>query len=681
MLGRPRCYISLGDRFMNGGFMLVPKILVFSSFLLLCGGAPTYAAISDDFGEADELLLFQDMTLVVSASRQKQPENLLSVPVSVLTADDLHYGGYTSIPEALRYTPGVDVVRLDRNRHAIGIRGLEGSFSDRMMTLVDGMPADSPVFGGPLFSSLPIMMEDIERIEVVRGSGGAAWGANALTGVINIITKDPEAVPGLFLTSTVSEFGDSSSQARFADVSGKWSWLLSAGYEDVKSSADILDSAAAEGATDFQRRNVARGELVYKTESQLELTFGAGMTSTDQGGFATSGVDITNDNQFDTVNGYVKASKVFSPETEGYVRWAGRYHDMDRPSFGDAKYRVFENDIETQVNLTGLDKHSLALGGNIRTSIIDSKPVAPDTFTLAGENAYENWAGLFGSDRYQYSRQLLFEAQLRGDYFSEGKLDWSGRVSSIYGLDSSMAHVLRLSAAKSYRQPVGLIRDPVFFSDTMLAPASFTLSVDPDMNSEQAWSLEGGYQWSIQENFRFKADLYYMWYDGLIGGQTDVSVSATGTPLYDLLVTNSGDADGYGVEMELDYTAGSVLWSVWYAYNNFETEFEYQSIRAFLPAKNKIGVNMRWAVDHNWKVNGQYAYSDRVQEDVSEAAIEAAHHLDLNVSRSLFSQKGEIMVGVMDLLNEEYDPVSGLDDGRQHTIPGRTFFLRAQYTF
>jgi iron complex outermembrane receptor protein len=666
---------------MNGGFMLVPKILVFSSFLLLCGGAPTYAAISDDFGEADELLLFQDMTLVVSASRQKQPENLLSVPVSVLTADDLHYGGYTSIPEALRYTPGVDVVRLDRNRHAIGIRGLEGSFSDRMMTLVDGMPADSPVFGGPLFSSLPIMMEDIERIEVVRGSGGAAWGANALTGVINIITKDPEAVPGLFLTSTVSEFGDSSSQARFADVSGKWSWLLSAGYEDVKSSADILDSAAAEGATDFQRRNVARGELVYKTESQLELTFGAGMTSTDQGGFATSGVDITNDNQFDTVNGYVKASKVFSPETEGYVRWAGRYHDMDRPSFGDAKYRVFENDIETQVNLTGLDKHSLALGGNIRTSIIDSKPVAPDTFTLAGENAYENWAGLFGSDRYQYSRQLLFEAQLRGDYFSEGKLDWSGRVSSIYGLDSSMAHVLRLSAAKSYRQPVGLIRDPVFFSDTMLAPASFTLSVDPDMNSEQAWSLEGGYQWSIQENFRFKADLYYMWYDGLIGGQTDVSVSATGTPLYDLLVTNSGDADGYGVEMELDYTAGSVLWSVWYAYNNFETEFEYQSIRAFLPAKNKIGVNMRWAVDHNWKVNGQYAYSDRVQEDVSEAAIEAAHHLDLNVSRSLFSQKGEIMVGVMDLLNEEYDPVSGLDDGRQHTIPGRTFFLRAQYTF
>lgn len=664
-----------------GSFSKNWKTAAFSSFLLLCGGAFASAASSDDFGEADELLLFQDMTLVVSASRQKQPENLLSVPVSVLTADDLHYGGYTSIPEALRYTPGIDVVRLDRSRHAIGVRGLEGSFSDRMMTLVDGMPADSPVFGGPLFSSLPILMEDIERIEVVRGSGGAAWGANALTGVINIITKDPETVPGLFLTSSVSQFGDSSSQARFADVSGKWSWLLSAGYEDVKSSADILDTAAAEGATDFQRRNVARGELVYKTESQLELTFGAGTTSTDQGGFATSGVNIAPNNEFDTVNGYMKASKVFSPETEGYVRWAGRYHDMDRPSFGSAKYRVFENDIEAQVNFTGIDKHSLAFGGNARTSVIDSRPVASDTFTLSEENVYENWVGLFGSDRYQYSRQLLFEAQLRGDYFSEGKLDWSGRVSSIYGLDASMTHILRLSAAKSYRQPVGLIRDPVFFSETMIAPASFTLSVDPNMESEQAWSVEGGYQWSIQENFRFKADLYYMWYDGLIGAQTDLSLSAAGVPLYDLLITNSGDADGYGAEMELDYTAGPVLWSVWYAYNKFDTEFVHQSIRAFLPAKNKVGVNMRWSVDRNWIVNGQYAYSDRVKDDVSESAIEAAHHLDLTVSRAFFSRKGELMLGVMDIFNKEYDPVSGLDDGRQHTIPGRTFFLRAQYTF
>jgi len=155
--------------------------------------------VSDDFGEADELLLFQDMTLVVSASRQKQPENLLSVPVSVLTADDLHYGGHSTIQEALRYAPGVDVIRMDRNRYGVGIHGLEGMFSDRMMTLVDGMPADSPAFGGPEFSSLPVMMEDIEPDRDCSRFRWRCMGANALSGVINIITKRPrKTVPGLF---------------------------------------------------------------------------------------------------------------------------------------------------------------------------------------------------------------------------------------------------------------------------------------------------------------------------------------------------------------------------------------------------------------------------------------------------------------------------------------------------
>lgn len=657
------------------------KIAVFSSLCLLLGGVFASAAISADYDEADELLLFQDMTLVVSASRQKQPENLLSVPVSVITADDLHYGGYTSIPEALRYTPGVDVVRLDNNRYAVGIRGLQGSFSDRMMTLVDGMPADSPAFGGPTFSTLPLMMEDIERIEVVRGPGGAAWGANALSGVINIITKEPKSVPGLLLSSQVTEFGGDSSQIRFADSSGNWSWLLSAGYEETKSSEEVLDLAANEGGTDFQRRSLARGKLVYKTDSDLELTFGAGTTSTARGAFDTAGISVKDNNAFNTVNGYMKVAKVFSQDTEGYVRWAGRYHDMKRLSFGSSSYWVFENDIEAQVNMTGISKHSLAFGANFRNSSIESKPVAADTFTLSDENVYENWVGIFGSDRYQFSKQLIFEAQLRSDYFSEGNVDWSGRASTIYGLDSLMRHVLRLSIAKSYRQPVGFVRDSIYFNDPVSSSVPLRFSVNQDMETEQAWSLESGYQWSIMEDLRLKTDLYYMWYENLIGVDSGLAFSAAGTPSYQLFETNTGDAEGYGAELELEYSTGSFVWNIWYAYNGFETEFYRQSIRAFLPAKNKVGVNLRWYLDADWTFNGQYAYTDKVQEDVSEKSIEPAHNLDLSISKAFLSKKGELMLGVSDLLNKEYNPVPGLDQGIEHRVPGRTFFLRGQYTF
>jgi len=270
---------------------------------------------------------------------------------------------------------------------------------------------------------------------------------------------------------------------------------------------------------------------------------------------------------------------------------------------------------------------------------------------------------------------------LRGDYFSEGETDWSGRLSSIYGIDSLMNHVVRFSAAKSYRQPVGFVRNAIFYNDSQNAPYSFQFSVDPEMASEQALSLESGYQWNIQENIRFKTDFYYMWYENLIGLQRNYGLTAAGLPTYHLFVDNTGDADGYGVELELDYESGPLLWRIWYAYNDFETEYEYQSIRSFLPAKNKLGMTLRWIIDENWTFNGQYAYSDLVDEDVTDYSIESANHLDLTISRSFFDKDGEVMLGVMDLFTREYDPVVGLDQTSGHSVPGRTFFCRVQYTF
>lgn len=654
--------------------------LLFTIFLF--SAVPSFAEIPHDFNEQDELLLFQDMELVVSASRQKQPKNLLSVPVSVLTAEDLHYSGHTSIAEALRYAPGVDVLRMNRNRYAVGIHGLQGMFSDRMLTLVDGMPADSPAFGGPELSSLPVMMEDIDRIEIVRGSGGAAWGTNALSGVINIITKKPEKVGGLFATAAISEFGDSSSQVRYANDSGQWSWLLSAGYHDSKSSADVLDLDESLGGSDYQRQKLTRGELVYRSDSEVEITMGAGATQTDDGAFETAGIFLEEENELSTANGYIRAQKTFSPDTEAYLRWAGRYQDMDRPSYGSARYQVREHDFEGQVTMTDLASHSLAFGGNFRCTSLSSRPPEAGVFTLAGENVYEHWFGLFGSDRYQYSGQLLFELQLRGDYFSEGNTDWSGRLSTLYGLDPSMNHVFRVSAVKAYRQPIGFVRDAAFYSDPSASGGlDFRFSVDPDMDSEQAWSLEGGYHWTIQEHFQFKSELYYMWYKDLIGARSEYGLSAAGLPEYLVFIDNTGDADGYGCELELEYDFGPFFGSIWYAYNDFETEYEHQSIRSFLPAKNKVGLTLRWLIDRNWTVNGQYAYSDLVSEDVSEHSVDASHQLDLTLARSFFEKKGEVMLGVMDLLNKEYEPLVGLDQTSSNPIPGRTFFCRLQYRF
>ena len=164
--------------------------------LLICGQAGAEKTTPSDSSKLFEMSLEDLMEVpVVSASRQEQKLSELSVPVTVITAEDIHYSGLTSIPEILRFALGVDVVRLDRSRYMVGVRGLESTVSDRTLVLINGRSTLDPVFGTS-WMELPVLVEDIERIEIVRGPGGAVWGSNAYTGVINIITKKPEDVKG-----------------------------------------------------------------------------------------------------------------------------------------------------------------------------------------------------------------------------------------------------------------------------------------------------------------------------------------------------------------------------------------------------------------------------------------------------------------------------------------------------
>jgi iron complex outermembrane receptor protein len=155
---------------------------------------------------------------VVSVSRRAQKITQSSAQVAVITAEDIHYSGLTNIPEVLRLAPGVDVQRLDRNRYAVSVRGFQGRFSDRILVLINGRSAGNPVLAGINWESFPVLMEDIERIEIVRGPGGAAWGANAENGVINIITKKPVDTEGAFFATTINEYGDSYTRAFFPNI-------------------------------------------------------------------------------------------------------------------------------------------------------------------------------------------------------------------------------------------------------------------------------------------------------------------------------------------------------------------------------------------------------------------------------------------------------------------------------
>ena len=144
-----------------------------------------------------DLSLEDLMAIEVTLVSRKQGK-LFETPaaVSVLTRDDLHRAGVTSIPEALRLVTGVQVARIDANKWAVSARGLNGRFAQQLLVLIDGRTIYTPLFSGVFWEMHDVMLEDVNHIEIIRGPGGTLWGSNAINGIINIVTNNASETPG-----------------------------------------------------------------------------------------------------------------------------------------------------------------------------------------------------------------------------------------------------------------------------------------------------------------------------------------------------------------------------------------------------------------------------------------------------------------------------------------------------
>jgi iron complex outermembrane receptor protein len=138
---------------------------------------------------------------VTTASKRPVKMSQTPAAIYVLTQDDIRRSGATSVPEALRLVPGVDVARIDSNTWSLGVRGFGNALSRSVLVLIDGRSVYTPLFAGVYWQVQDTLLEDVERIEVIRGPGGTIWGANAVNGVINIITKTSHDTHGVLVST------------------------------------------------------------------------------------------------------------------------------------------------------------------------------------------------------------------------------------------------------------------------------------------------------------------------------------------------------------------------------------------------------------------------------------------------------------------------------------------------
>jgi iron complex outermembrane receptor protein len=186
--------------FKRRGWFLATQLL---SILLLATTAVRAESTADTNSiQSLKRMSLDDLMNVEITSVSKKEEKLTEAPaaVYVLTQEDIHRSGATCIPEALRLVPGLDVARIDAHTWAISSRGFNNEFANKLLVLIDGRSVYTPLFSGVFWDVQDPMLEDVDRIEVIRGPGATMWGANAVNGVINIITKSAKDTQGWLLS-------------------------------------------------------------------------------------------------------------------------------------------------------------------------------------------------------------------------------------------------------------------------------------------------------------------------------------------------------------------------------------------------------------------------------------------------------------------------------------------------
>src|ERR1700728_571711 len=205
---------------------------VFGLILLaVCAGAIRRADADEGPGgqtPSDDLkqLSLEQLGAVEVTTTSKEPEEVWNTPAAiyVITQEDIRRSGATSVPEILRMVPGVEVARIDSDHWSVGIRGFGSEFSKSVLVLIDGRSVYTPLFAGVYWQVQNVLLEDVERIEIIRGPGGTIWGANAVNGVINIITKSCSETHGGLVSGSGGNVDQGAGNFRYGGNVGKFNY-------------------------------------------------------------------------------------------------------------------------------------------------------------------------------------------------------------------------------------------------------------------------------------------------------------------------------------------------------------------------------------------------------------------------------------------------------------------------
>ncbi len=502
-----------------------------------------------DTSMTGEDLLFMDVpVVVVTATRRPQPLSEAPVTVHVLTHDDVLLSGATTIADVLRLVPGVDVVTLTARNQSVGIRGLLlNAYSCKLLVMVDGRTIYWDIFGAILWEGLPVSLEEIERIEVVRSPASSLYGPSAVAGVVNIVTRTAKAIGGVETTLLAGEYGTLIGSALYGYSGSRFDVKASVGY-DRTDGWQLTD----EGPGTLTRINARVGYALPRT-GQIALS--AGRTRSEGTQFFPD--EYIGSVSIDGTDDYVQADA-----TVGGVSGRVYLHHKDaklhsRRLNDEDHWKVTVLDADAQHTLKPLGWLSLLYGGNYRMNYLEKNQLIPD----------EHWqhiAGAFVDGAADIGRKLRVDAGVRVDYHPQTKVNVSPRGSVQWR--GTPDHVVCVSGGTAYRNPTFLdsyldLIVPVDSFPSLGLGVDFHAQGTDNLETEQLVFAEAAYRSHWFERLNANLDLFYHYHTNLYHVRLDPLEFDTATSRFaaPMRTYNNRNAHAFGGELSLDMKVASYL--------------------------------------------------------------------------------------------------------------------------
>ena len=533
---------------------------------------PTPPPPPDDDDEEEDFaeLELEELMQIRVTSVVGRPEPLLDMPAAiyVVTGEDIRRTGHRSIAESLRMVPGVTVGQITPSSWAISVRGFADRFANNLLVLIDGRMVYDPLFSGVFWHVQDVLLEDLDRIEVIRGPGATLWGANAVNGVINIVTKSAKDTQGLYLTGGGGNQEQGFAGFRYGDqINDNVYYRVWGKYDNHGSFDDITGAGEPNGWDMF------RGGFRFDVEGDdgLDATVQGDIYTTDYMServrvpvpgshltFTTADLDP----QYQGGDLLARIGRSTGPDEGWSVQ---TYYDRTKTRGGQPGFEVRRDtwDLDYRHYTPLGDGNVVMWGLGYRHTRDQTSPSSTLSFSPAGRSL-DTFNGFIQDTITLIPDELVLMVGSKFEHNDHTGFEYqpSGRISWMPDENQTVWGAV----SRAVRTPSRTADDATLitaFADTGLlagGPPSGTiiplsLLGDPAVESEDLLAYEVGYRVRATEDLTFDLAAFYNDYDDLI-----TFPPGAGT------FGNRGTAETYGVELASTWNVAD-NWSVMASYS------------------------------------------------------------------------------------------------------------------